>query len=161
MSHRVFKPILIVLALAALAVPASRAGDWEGKLDGPFMQIDLIDVQAYGNDAYREYLGKGYVPLLEMAKAAGHVLDYGVLEYQTGSSGDGNVVIWWTTQSMAAMQAANELIEKKAQELYTAKEWKEMTDAMAKVRTPLSTNIARAVTWHQKAAEGGGEESAD
>jgi hypothetical protein len=35
---------------------------------------------------------------------------------------------------------------KLAEKMYTPGEWKEMTDAMAKVRKPLKSNFARALT---------------
>lgn len=151
---------LLALVLALTTGLAAYADEYEGKVEGPYMSIEIIEVEPYGGPAYLEYLGKGYIPILEAAKGAGHVLDYGILQYQTGRAGDGNLVIWWAAESMAAMQAAGELMEKTAGELRTPAEWKEMTDAIAKVRTPLSTDIARAVVWTKKeaAAESGDEE---
>lgn len=46
---------------------------------------------------YLEYLGQGYIPMLQAAKEAGHILDYGVLTAVTGNAGDGSVMIWWAT----------------------------------------------------------------
>jgi len=141
--------IILSIALAAIlaTAPASLAGEYKGSADGPFMSVELIEVNAYGNAAYYEYLGKGYIPLLEKVKAEGLVLDYGVLEYQTGQTGEGNVVIWWTAESMDAMQQAGKMMGELVGEMRSPEEWKEMTDGVAKVRTPLSTNIARALIW--------------
>ena len=151
--------LLTLLAFCVVAAAPATAGEYEGKTDGPFMSIETIQVMPYGTPAYMEYLGKGYIPLLAMAKEEGLVLDYGVLEAVTGSSGDGNVIIWWLAESMGALQAANEFIGEKAGELHTDEEWAAMVGDMAEVRKPLSTRIMRVTTWQEKGAEaeGGGD----
>jgi hypothetical protein len=147
----------ILAAVLLAATPAAMAGDWQGEAEGPFMSLETIEVEAYGNAAYYEYLGKGYIPLLEKAREAGLVMDYGVLENLTGRAGEGNVYIWWMTASMGDMQKAQELIQTEAEKMYPAETWKEMTDSMAEIRKPLATSLLRAIDWHPKAEEGGGE----
>ena len=147
---------LIVLA-ACLAAPAV-AGDWKGKVEGPFMSLEVIETKPYGVPAYLEYLGKGYIPMLAAAKEAGHVTDYGVLTSVTGNVGDGNVMIWWIAESMDAMQKAGEMMQAKAAEMRSPEEWAEMTDAMEKVRKPLASRILRSVVWAPAEMEGDEEE---
>lgn len=147
--------VLVTLLLAA--APAATAGEWQGSATGPFMSLETIEVEAYGNAAYYEYLGKGYIPLLEKAKQAGLVIDYGVLEALTGHAGQGNVYIWWLTASMGDLEKAQELIQAEAEKMHPAETWKEMTDAMAEVRKPLAAAILRAIDWQPTGEAGGGE----
>lgn len=156
--------LIVLMALAI--VPAGAFADaheeamaeWSGEVDGPYMSLEVIETKPYGVPAYLEYLGKGYIPMLEAAKAAGHVMDYGVLTGVTGNAGDGNVMIWWVSPSMDAMEKAGDLMGEKAESMRTPEEWMEMTDAMEKVRKPLSTRIMRMVTWSDGSAdEGDGE----
>ena len=148
----------LVVLTACLAAPA-MAGDWKGEAKGPFMSLEVIETKPYGVPAYLEYLGKGYIPILAAAKEAGHVLDYGVLVSVTGNAGDGNVMIWWISPSMDAMQKAGEVMGETAEAMRSPEEWKEMTDAMEKVRKPLATRILRAVNWTK--VEEGGDEGGD
>lgn len=147
----------LTLLAACLAAPA-LAGDWKGEADGPYMSLEVIETKMYGVPAYLEYLGKGYIPMLQAAKEAGHVIDYGVLTAVTGNAGDGNVMIWWMAESMAAMEKASEMMDAKAEEMHTPEEWKAMTDEMAGVRKALASRILRGVVWSPVEAEGGDEE---
>lgn len=144
------KTIVMTVAALMATVPLCLAGDYEAKTDGPVFVIEEIEVSAYGNSAYYEYLAKGYVPLLEKAKADGLIIDWGVLEYQTGAKGDGNVIIWYGAKSMADLEKAGESMDKMASEMRTPEEWKEMTDKMAKIRSIHSRDFARAVTFKPK-----------
>jgi hypothetical protein len=146
----------LVVLTACLAAPV-LAGEWKGEDDGPFMSLEIIETKPYGVPAYLEYLGKGYIPMLAAAKEAGHVVDYGVLTGVTGNAGDGNVMIWWMAESMDAFEKASDLMGEKAQEMRSPEEWKEMTDAMEKVRKPLASRILRVVNWTPAEAEGGEE----
>ena len=142
----------LFLAAAALIVttPLCLAGEYEAKADGPFFVIEEINVSAYGNADYYSYLGKGYVPMLEKAKADGLIMDWGVMEYQTGQSGDANVIIWFGAASMADLEKAGDAMDAMASEMRTPDEWKAMTDKMAKIRSIGSRNFARAVTFTKK-----------
>ena len=57
-------------ALALCVVPVS-ATEYDGEVDGPWINVDVIDLVSYGDAQYFEYLGKGYVAMLEAIKAEG------------------------------------------------------------------------------------------
>ena len=77
------------------------AADFEPDTDGPWVSDDVIDLVDYGDADYLEYLGQGYVVMLDALKAEGLILDYGVMMKTTGHVSDGDVVIWWSIKSLA------------------------------------------------------------
>ena len=150
--------LLSLMVLTTCLTAPALAGEWKGEAEGPYMSLEVIETKMYGVPAYLEYLGKGYIPMLQAAKEAGHILDYGVLTAVTGNAGDGNVMIWWMADSMAAMEKAGEFMNAMTEEMRTPEEWKAMTDEMAEVRKGLATRILRAVEWTPAEAAGGDEE---
>jgi hypothetical protein len=132
-----------------LAVPFVAAGDFEPDTDGPWINVDVIDLVDYGNATYLEYLGQGYVAMLDALKAEGKILDYGVMMKTTGDAADGDVVIWWSVESLADYEKAGERMETLAGELRTAEEWGELWTKLEKVRKIKSTNLYRAVLWNK------------
>jgi hypothetical protein len=144
-----FSRITVFLCVLALAAPFASAGEFEPDADGPWISVDVIDLVDYGNATYFEYLGQGYVVLLDALKSEGLILDYGVMEKTTGDRADGDVVIWWSVQSLADYEKAGERMETLAGELHTAEEWGELWAKLEKVRTIKSSNLYRAVLWNK------------
>jgi hypothetical protein len=146
---RFSKRVALLVCVLALAAPFSIAADFEPDPDGPWISVDVIDLVEYGNATYYEYLGQGYVAILDALKAEGLVLDYGVMEKTTGNANEGDVVIWWSVKSLADYEKAGERFETLAAELRTPEEWGELWSKLEKVRTIKSTNLYRAVLWNK------------
>lgn len=137
--------VLCVLVFAA--IPAFSA-DFEPDTDGPWINVDVIDLVDYGDATYLEYLGKGYVVLLNALKSEGLILDFGVMMKTTGDTSDGDVVIWWSVESLAAYEKAGDRMGELSQELRTPEEWGELWSQLEKVRKIKSSNLYRAVIWN-------------
>jgi hypothetical protein len=133
----------------ALAAPFTSAGEFEPDTDGPWINVDVIDLADYGDATYLEYLGQGYVAMLDALKSEGMILDYGVMMKTTGNASDGDVVIWWSVESLAAFEKAGERLESLAGELKSPEEWGDLWSKLEKVRTIKSTNLYRAVLWNK------------
>jgi len=144
---------LAVLFAVALIAPLASAGDFEPDSDGPWVNVDVIDLVDYGDATYLELLGSGYVAMLEALKTEGLILDYGVMMKTTGNTSDGDVVIWWSVPSLAGYEKALERMGELTGEMRSADEWQAMWSKMAEVRTIRSSNLYRAVTWKEKGAE--------
>ena len=142
------KPVLrLALVLFTLAIaPCLVAAEFEAD-DGPWVNVDVIDLVSAGDSTYLEYLGKGYIALLDAVKAEGLILDYGVMMKTTGNASDGDVVVWWSIESLAAYEKAFERIAELAGEINSGEEWQEIWTELEKVRTVRSTNLYRAMTW--------------
>ena len=136
---------VIALSMASFA----GAGDFEPDTDGPWINVDVIDLVDYGDATYLEYLGKGYVAMLDALKNEGLILDYGVMMKTTGNAGDGDVVIWWSVKTLADYEKAGERLETLAGEIHTGEEWAEIWETLQKVRKVKSTNFYRAVLWNK------------
>jgi len=139
---------LLVCALA-LTAPFSVAADFEPDTDGPWINVDVIDLVDYGNATYLEYLGQGYVAMLDALKTEGLILDYGVMMKTTGSTSEGDVVIWWSVESLAAFEKAGERFESLAAEMRSPEEWGELWSKLEEVREIKSSNLYRAVLWNK------------
>jgi hypothetical protein len=136
---------VVVLTMASFA----GAGDFVPDTDGPWINVDVIDLVDYGDATYLEYLGKGYVAMLDALKNEGLILDYGVMMKTTGNASDGDVVIWWSVKTLADYEKAGERLETLSGEIHTDEEWGEIWETLQKVRTIRSTNFYRAVLWNK------------
>ena len=143
------KRVALIVCVLALAAPISMATDFEPDTDGPWISVDVIDLVEYGNATYYEYLGQGYIAILDALKTEGLVLDYGVMEKTTGNANEGNVVIWWSVKSLADYEKAGERFETLLAELKTPEEWGELWTKLEKVRKIKSSNLYRAVLWNK------------
>ena len=141
--------VAILLCALALAVPFSLAADFEPDTEGPWINVDVIDLVDYGDATYLDYLGKGYVALLDALKTEGLILDYGVMMKTTGSASEGDVVIWWSIKSLADFEKAGERMGALSQEMKTPEEWGELWANLEKVRTIKSSNLYRSVVWNK------------
>ena len=148
---RSFGRVALFLFVLALFAPFSMAAEFEPDLDGPWISVDVINLVDYGNASYYEYLGQGYIAILDALKTEGLILDYGVMEKTTGNTSDGDVVIWWSVNSLADYEKALERMEALAGELWTEGELAELWPKLEKVRTIKSSNLYRAVLWNKVA----------
>jgi hypothetical protein len=144
---------LSVLFAAALIAPLALAADFEPDTGGAWVNLDVIDLVDYGDATFLDFLGSGYVAMLEALKTEGLILDYGVMMKTTGNTSDGDVVIWWSVPSLAGYEKALERMGELAGEMRSAEEWQVMWSKMAELRTIRSSNLYRAVTWKEKGAE--------
>ena len=141
--------ITLFLSVLALVAPFSTAAEFEPDTDGPWINVDIIDLAHYGDPTYLDYLGQGYIAMLDALKAEGKILDYGVMMKTTGNTSDGDVVIWWSIKSLADYEKALERMETLAGELWTEGELAELWPKLEKVRKFKSSNLYRAVLWNK------------
>jgi len=125
------------------------AAEYEADSKGPWVSVDVIDLVDYGDAAYLDYLGQGYVAMLSALKGEELILDFGVMMKTTGSAGEGDVVVWWSVKSLADYEKALERMETLAGELWTADEMAELWSKLEKVRKIKSSNLYRAVLWNK------------
>ena len=141
--------IALFLSVLALVAPFSTAAEFEPDDDGPWINVDIIDLVDYGDATYLEYLGQGYVAMLDALKSEEKILDYGVMMKATGSTNEGDVVIWWSFNSLADYEKARERMETLAGELWSEGEMAELWPKLEKVRKIRSSNLYRAVLWNK------------
>ena len=146
---RSFTRVALFLSVLALVAPFSMAADFEPDTDGPWINVDVIDLVDYGDATYLDYLGQGYVAMLDALKTEGLILDYGVMMKTTGSTSEGDVVIWWSIKSLADFEKAGERMGALSQEMKTPEEWGELWSNLEKVRTIKSSNLYRTVLWNK------------
>jgi hypothetical protein len=139
----------MLLSVLASVVPFSAAADFEPDSDGPWINIDVIDLVEYGDASYLEYLGEGYIAMLDALKSEEFILDYGVMMKVTGAASEGDVVIWWSIKSLADYEKALERMESLAGELWTEEQMAELWPKLQKVRKIKSSNLYRAVLWNK------------
>ena len=144
-----FARVALFLSVLALIAPFSLAAEFEADSNGPWINVDVIDLVDYGGGDYLEYLGQGYVAMLDALKSEGMILDYGVMMKTTGSTSDGDVVVWWSVKSLADYEKALERMQTLAGELWTEGELAELWPKLQKVRTIKSSNLYRAVLWNK------------
>ena len=144
-----FVRVALFLCVLALVAPFSPAADLEPDTDGPWINVDVIDLADYGNATYLEYLGMGYVAMLDALKSEELILDYGVMMKTTGDTSDGDVVVWWSVNSLADYEKAGERMGELAPEIHTGEEWQEIWSRLQEVRTVKSSNLYRAVLWNK------------
>ena len=146
----VFRSVLLMCVIV-LVVPLVAAADFEPDTEGPWINVDVIDLVDYGDASYLDYLGEGYIAMLDALKSEGMILDFGVMTKTTGNTSDGDVVIWWSVNSLADYEKALERMETLAGELWTDGELAELWPKLQKVRTIKSSNLYRAVLWNKVA----------
>ena len=146
-----FRRVALFLSILAFVAPFSPAADFEADTNGPWINVDVIDLADYGDATYLDYLGKGYVAMLDALKSEEMILDYGVMMKTTGSTSDGDVVVWWSVKSLADYEKALERMGTLAGELWTEGELAELWPKLEKVRTIKSSNLYRAVLWNKVA----------
>ena len=146
---RSFRRVALLLSVLALFAPISVAADFEPDTDGPWINVDVIDLVDFGDASYLDYLGEGYIAMLDALKSEEMILDYGVMTKTTGNTGDGDVVIWWSVKSLADYEKALERMESLAGELWTEGELAELWPKLQKVRKFKSSNLYRAVLWNK------------
>jgi len=146
---RSFRRVALILSILVLVAPFSAATDFEADPDGPWINVDIIDLVDYGDATYLDYLGEGYVAMLDALKSEEMILDYGVMMKTTGSTSEGDVVIWWSVNSLADYEKALERMATLAGELWTEGELAELWPKLEKVRKIKSSNLYRAVLWNK------------
>lgn len=146
-----FRRVVLVLSILVLVAPFTPAADFEPDTDGPWISVDTIDLVDYGDATYLEYLGQGYIAMLDALKSEEMILDYGVMMKTTGQTNDGDVMIWWSVNSLADYEKALERMETLAGELWTDGELAELWPKLEKVRKIESSNLYRAVLWNKVA----------
>ena len=139
----------LFLSVLALVAPFSSAVEFEADTDGPWINVDIIDMTDSGGVSYLDYLGQGYIVMLDALKAEGMILDYGVMMKTTGSTSEGDVVIWWSIKSLADYEKALERMGTLAGELWTDGEIAELWPKLEKARTIKSSNLYRSVLWNK------------
>jgi len=144
-----FVRVALFLCVLALVAPFSPAADFEPDTDGPWINVDVYDLADYGDATFLEYLGRGYVAMLDAVKSEGLILDYGVMMKTTGNTNDGDVVVWWSVDSLANYEKAGERMGELASEIHTGEEWQEIWSKLQEVRTVKSSNLYRAVLWNK------------
>jgi len=151
--RKVQRVVLAVMGAALLAAPLGFAIEFEGSADGLWINVDTVEIKSLSEGDYYEFLGKGYVVLLQAVKAEGLIVDFGVMQKMTGSQGEGDMVIWWSVKSLADFEKVWERFEELSGELFVGPEWADMWAQMEKVRTIQSTNLYREVTWTEASDE--------
>ena len=144
-----FVRVALFLCVLALVAPFSAAADLEPDTDGPWINVDVIDLVDYGDATFLEYLGMGYVAMLDALKSEELILDYGVMMKTTGDTSDGDVVVWWSVNSLADYEKAGERMGELAAEMRSPDEWGEIWSKLEKLRTVKSSNLYRAVLWNK------------
>ncbi len=147
--------IALIICLFAMAAPAAFSAEFDYDTDGPWVNVDVIDLVEYGDATYLEYVGKGYVALLDTLKTEGLILDYGVMMKATGASSEGDVVIWWSIKTLADYEKAFARMEVLTAEMRTAEEWGAIWSELEKIRTIRSSNFYRQVVWNKIEEKGG------
>ena len=146
---RSLRRVALLLCVLLVVAQFSVAAEFEADTEGPWINVDVIDLVDYGNVTYLEYLGQGYIVMLDALKSEGLILDYGVMMKATGSTSDGDVVVWWSVKSLADYEKAGERMGALSAEMRTADEWGELWSKLEKVRTIKSSNFYRAVLWNK------------
>jgi hypothetical protein len=141
--------VLVILCVLTLTVPFAAAAEFEPGDDGPWINVDVYDLVEYGDATFLDYLGKGYVVILDTLKTEGLILDYGVMMKTTGSTNDGDVVVWWSVETLGGYETALDRMAELAAEMRTAEEWGEIWTKLSEVRKIRSSNFYRAIPWQK------------
>ena len=140
--------VVLFACVVSLFVPNVLAADFEPDTDGAWINVDVIDVD-FGNATYLDYLGEGYVALLDALKEEGTIIDYGVMTKVFFDENEGSVIVWWSVKSMADWEKAGERMGEISTEMKTAKEWQDLWSKLEKVRTVRSSTLYRSVNWNK------------
>lgn len=151
-TNRTVVAVLVTL-LSFFMTGALDAAEYEGEVNGAWMNVETINVEAYGVEPYLEYLGKGYIPMLEKVKAEELILDYGILVKTTGALGDADVTIWWAVASLDKLEKAGDRMDELASEMRPDEEWAAMQEKIAQIRTPATRDLYRSVQWSARDLE--------
>jgi hypothetical protein len=138
---------VLFACVISLFVPNVLAADFEPDTDGAWINVDVIDLVDYGNASYLDYLGEGYVAILDVLKNEGTIIDYGVMQKVFFDKNEGSVVIWWSVESMADWEKAGNRMGEISAEMNTAEEWQDLWSKLEKVRTVSSSTLYRSVNW--------------
>ena len=138
---------LVILCVLTLTVPFAAAAEFEPGDGGPWINVDVYDLVEYGDATFLDYLGKGYVAILDTLKTEGLILDYGVMMKATGSANDGDVIVWWSVETLGGYEIALERMAEITAEMRTAEEWGEIWTKLSDLRKIRSTNFYRAIPW--------------
>lgn len=141
----------LIFCLFAISASGVLAGEFEPGADGPWVNVDVIDLVEYGDASYLDYLGEGYVAILEKVKQEGLILDFGVMMRVTGNNSDGDVVIWWSFNSLADYEKVGDRMGEILSEMKSAQEWQDIWQELEKLRTVRSSNFYRQVLWTEAA----------
>ena len=142
------RTVLAALVIS-LFVPHLLATDFEPDTDGYWINVDVIDLANYGDPAYLDYLGEGYVALLDVLKNEGTIVDYGVMQKVFFDENEGTVMIWWAVKSMADWEKAGERMGEISAEMKTAEEWQDLWSKLEKVREVRTSTLYRSVNWNK------------
>jgi hypothetical protein len=141
--------IVFVTCLITLFSPYLLAADFEPDTNGAWINVDVIDLVDYGDATYLDYLGEGYVAMLDMLKNEGTIIDYGVMMKVFFDEDEGSVVVWWSVNSMADWEKAGNRMGEISAEMKTAEEWQELWSKLEKVRKIRSSTLYRSVNWNK------------
>jgi hypothetical protein len=130
-----------------IAATFAVGADFHGETDGPWIYMDTINLKNSFEGDYLEYLGKGYVAVLEAVKNEGIIMDYGVMVKFTGEAGEGDVVVWWATQKLGDIERVFDRLASLAEEMDSDVDLVDLLSKMDEIRELESTEIYRAVTW--------------
>jgi len=133
----------------SLFIPNVLAADFEPDTEGAWINVDVIDLVDYGNASYLDYLGEGYVAMLDVLKNEGTIIDYGAMQKVFFDEAKGTIMIWWAVKSMADWEKAGERMGEISAEMKTAEEWQDLWSKLEKVRKIRSSTLYRDVNWNK------------
>jgi hypothetical protein len=139
--------VVLFACVIALFVPNVLAADFEPDTDGAWINVDVIDLVDYGDASYLDYLGEGYVAILDVLKNEGTIIDYGVMMKVFFDENEGSVIIWWSVKSMADWEKAGNRMGEISAEMNTAEEWQDLWSKLEKVRKIRSSTLYRGVNF--------------
>jgi hypothetical protein len=141
--------VVVFACVISLFVPSVLAADFEPDTDGAWVNVDVIDLVDYGDANYLDYLGEGYVAMLDVLKNEGTIIDYGVMMKVFFDENEGSVIIWWSVKSMADWEKAGNRMGEISAEMKTAEEWQALWSKLEKVRKIRSSTLYRSVNWNK------------
>lgn len=101
-------PRLCVLVATLLLVTGAAAHAQLPYKEGPVVSVSFIRTAPGQFDSYMSYIFSDYARLMNAYKEAGIILDWGVLETETRSPDEANVVLTTTYPNMAALDNLDE-----------------------------------------------------
>ena len=141
--------VFLFVCVISLFVPNLLAADFVPDSDGAWINVDVIDLVDYGDPTYLDYLGEGYVALLDALKEEGTIIDYGVMMKVFFDQNEGSVIIWWSVKSMADWEKAGNRMGEISAEMKTGEEWQDLWSKLEKVRKVRSSTLYRNVNWNK------------
>ena len=141
--------VFLFACVISLFIPNAVAADFEPDTDGAWINVDVIDLVDYGDASYLDYLGQGYVAMLDVLKNEGTIIDYGVMMKVFFDENEGSVIVWWSVKSMADWEKAGNRMGEISAEMKSAEEWQELWSKLEKVRKIRSSTLYRGVNWNK------------